>query len=239
MKKFLCILLLIPILGISQTKNVISVNKVFPKADKVLEFEKALATHAQKYHTGDFSWRVYEIQTGPFAGGYHIVEGPTTWNALDSRADISKEHTEDWNKNIAIYLTDRMEFSYSVYVDSLSTVPLGNYSDKVLITHMNPKPGMINGTTGLVQKMKKVWMDGNETVAVYQVVASGSPQIATVTRLKDGLKELADGYRKSTAERYNTAYGAGAWDSYLSDYAKYVESRWTELLSFRADLSSK
>ena len=132
-----------------------------------------------------------------------------------------------------------MEFSYSVYVDSLSTVPLRNYSDKVLITHMNPKPGMINGTTGLVQKMKKVWMDGNETVAVYQVVASGSPQIATVTRLKDGLKELADGYRKSTAERYNTAYGAGAWDSYLSDYAKYVESRWTELLSFRADLSSK
>ena len=69
MKKFLCILLLIPILGISQTKNVISVNKVFPKADKVLEFEKALAAHAQKYHTGDWKWRVYEIQSGPDAGG--------------------------------------------------------------------------------------------------------------------------------------------------------------------------
>ncbi len=38
---------------------------MFPKADKVLDFEKALAAHAQKYHTGDWKWRVYEIQSGP------------------------------------------------------------------------------------------------------------------------------------------------------------------------------
>lgn len=239
MKKFLCMILLIPVLGISQTKNVVSVNRVFPKADKVLEFEKALATHAQKYHTGDWNWRVYEIQSGPDAGGYHITEGPTSWDAFDSRGDLGTEHNNDWNKNVAVYLTDRVELSYSVFVDSLSTVALGNYSDKIVITHMYPKPGMINGTIGLVKKLKKVWQDGNETVAVYQAVNSGEPQMTTVTRLKDGLKELADGYRKPMAERYNMAYGAGAWDSYLADYAKYVESRWSELLFYRADLSSK
>ena len=48
---FLC--MLIPIAGISQTKNVISTHRVFPKMDKALEFEKAIAAHAQKYHTGD------------------------------------------------------------------------------------------------------------------------------------------------------------------------------------------
>jgi hypothetical protein len=116
---------------------------------------------------------------------------------------------------------------------------LGNYSDKIVINHVFPKPGMINGVVELTRKLKKVWMDGNENVAVYQVVASGDPQIISVTRLKAGFKELADGYRKSTAERYNAAYGAGSWDMYLSDYSKYVEKRWSEVLAYRADLSSK
>jgi hypothetical protein len=239
MKKILGLFLLIPLFGISQSKNVISVTNVFPKADKTGEFEKALAAHAQKYHSGDWSWRVYEIQSGPDAGGYHIVEGPTTWDALDGRGDLSPEHTNDWNQNVAIYLTDKVTESYSVYVDSLSTVPLGNYSDKIVVTHIYPKPGMVNGATDLVKRLKKVWMDGNETVAVYQSVVSGSPQITTVTRLKDGLKELADGYRKPMAERYNAAYGAGAWDTYLADYAKYVDNRWSELLVYNSALSSK
>lgn len=232
-------LLLIPALGISQTKNVISTTRVFPKADKVLEFEKALAAHAQKYHTGDWKWRVYEIQSGPDAGGYHIVEGPASWETLDSRGNLGTEHNNDWNKTVAIYLSDKVEESYSVYVDSLSTIAITNYSDKIIVNHIYAKPGMLGGTVDLVKRLKKVWTDGNENVAVYQSINSGVPQIATATRLKDGLKELADGYRKPMAERFNAAYGAGSWENYLSDYAKYVESRWSEFLAYRADLSSK
>jgi len=239
MRKILSILLLIPFIGISQTKTIVSVTRVFPKADKVAEFEKALAAHAQKYHTGDFAWRVYEIQSGPDAGGYHLTEGPTTWDAMDGRGDLGAAHTNDWNKNVAIYLTDRSEQSYSEYDDSLSTVALGNYSDKIVITHMYPTPGMVVGVTDLVKRLKKVWTDGNETIAVYNVVNSGDPQITTVNRLKNGLKELADGYRPPMASRYNAAYGAGAWDTYLADYAKYVERRWSEILVYRAELSSK
>jgi len=48
MKKFLCMILLIPFIGISQAKTVVSVTRVFPKADKVAEFEKALAVTLTK-----------------------------------------------------------------------------------------------------------------------------------------------------------------------------------------------
>ena len=54
----------------------ISNNRVFPKVDKALEFEKDLANHSQKYHTGDVKWRVFQIQSEPDSGGYHIVEDP-------------------------------------------------------------------------------------------------------------------------------------------------------------------
>jgi len=238
MKKLLLFVMLIPLIGMAQ-KNVINVTRVFPKMDKGSEFEKALTAHAKKFHKGDWAWRVYEILSGPDAGGYHITEGPCSWEALDSRGDLGVEHTTDWNKEVAIYLTDRGSSSYFDYNDSLSTVVLTDWANKILINHMYPKPGMIGNVMELAGKLKKVWVEGAESVAVYQANSSGAPQVMTATRLKNGLKELAAGYRKPLAERYNVAYGDGSWAGYLQDYAKCVESRWSEIISYRADLSSK
>jgi len=239
MKKLFILVLLIPVLGMSQTKNILSATRVFPKADKVLEFEKALAAHAQKYHKGDWKWRVFEIQSGPDANGYLLSEGPTSWDAFDGRGNLGTEHNNDWNRTVAIYTIDRGGAGYAAFIDSLSTVQLTDYTDKIIITHIFPKPGMINGVIELENKLKKVWQAGNESVAVYQAINSGSPEFLNVTRLKNGFKELAEGYRKPLPDRFNATYGNGAWDSYLADYAKYVEKRWSEILVHRADLSSK
>jgi hypothetical protein len=239
MKKFFFLLMLVPLFGISQVKNVLNVSRNFAKADKVLEFEKALAAHAQKYHKGDWKWRVFEIQTGPDAGGYMVSEGPASWESLDGRGNLGAEHNNDWNRSVAIYTTERGGSSYAEFVDSLSTVQLTDYADKIIINHMFAKPGMIAGVVDLQKRLKKVWQEGNESVAVYQSINSGAPEYITVTRLKNGFKELADGYRKSLRERYNMVYGANGWDSYLADYSKCVESRWSEILVYRPDLSSK
>jgi hypothetical protein len=239
MKKLLFLLLLVPAFGIGQVKNVLTASRYFPKADKVLEFEKALAAHAQKYHTGDWKWRVFEIQSGPDAGGYMVAEGPTNWEVLDGRGNLGTEHNNDWNKSVAVYTTDRGGSSYATFVDSLSTVQLTDYSDKIIINHVYPKPGMINGVIDLQKRLQHVWKAGSESVAVYQAINSGSPEFLNVTRLKNGLKELADGYRKPLPDRFNSVNGAGSWDNYLADYAKYVDRRWSELLFYRADLSSK
>ena len=40
-------------------------------------------------------------------------------------------------------------------------------------------------------------------------------------------------------ERYAAANGANIWADYLKDYSNIVEKRWSELLFYRADLSSK
>ena len=70
MRKIFLLCMLVPVLGMSQNKNIISSFRAFPKVDKVLEFEKAVAAHAQKHHTGDWKWRVWVIQSGPDANGY-------------------------------------------------------------------------------------------------------------------------------------------------------------------------
>lgn len=228
----------IPFAGFSQ-KNVVTSHRVFPKVDKVLEFEKALAAHAQKYHTGDTYWRVFEIQSGPDAGGYQINEGPSSWEALDTRGDMGAEHNADWNKSVTIYLTDRMSLTYAVYQDSLSTVALGDYSDKINIGHVYPKIGQTDNVMAMIKKLKKAWIAGGITVAVYQASSSGKSQYSIVTRYKQGLKERTPGFRKPFKEIYESVNGEGSYAQYLKDAADYIDENWNELLFMRKDLGSK
>ena len=231
--------LLIPLMVIGQNKNVINATRAFPKADKVLEFEKALAAHAQKFHTGDWKWRVFDIESGPDAGGYHITEGPVTWDQLDGRGNLGAEHNIDWNKNVAIYLTDRGSSMYSVYQDTLSSVALTDFTNKISITHYYPKIGWGNKLRGVIEKYKKVWDASNEYVAVYQASSSGQMQFALVTRYKQGLKERDPSFRKPFKDRYEAIYGVDSYNDVLEVFQNYVDKAWGELLSFRADLSSK
>ena len=230
---------LLPFTGIGQTKNVISTHRVFPKIDKIAEFEKAVANHAQKYHSGDNHWRVFAIQSGPDLGGYHITEGPKSWESEDARGDISPEHQNDWNKNVAIWLTDKQSGGYSVYQESLSTIALGDFTDKIQINHVYPKNGRNDDVVAMLKKVKKAWEAAGVTVAVYASSSSGPAQFTLTTRYKQGLKERSAGFRKPFKEVYETANGEGSYEQYLKDVAEYVQESWSELLFMRKDLSSK
>ena len=239
MRKIFLLLMLLPLIALSQKANVVSASRYFPKADKVMEFEKALTAHIQKYHNGTWKWRVYEIQTGPDAGGYHVVEGPKSWDEFDKRGNLGADHMTDWNKNVAVYLTDKYSSSYSEYKEELSTVQLGDFSDKIVITHVFPKVGWASKVEESIKMAKKAWATGNQTVAVYGSVASGPFQYALVYRLKDGLKELQDDYRKPMKERYEGVNGEGSYEYQMDRIREYTDNAWTEMLFFRSDLSAK
>jgi hypothetical protein len=239
MKKLIILCMLMPLIGFSQNQNVVTAERIFSKPDKNAECEKALGAHAQKFHTGNWKWRVFDILSGPDFGGYHITEGPNSWSMIDGRGQISKAHTADWNKGVAPFITDRGNSIFATYNDELSTVKLTDYASDIIMSHNFIKPGMIDKFKELVKKAKAAWTAGDESIAVYETVASGPPQITIVTRLKNGLKELEKDYRKPFKERYITANGPDSYDEYLKVYAECVESRWSEILKFRPDLSSK
>ena len=238
MKKLIVLLLLVPVLGIGQTKTVLTVNRVFTKNEKSAEFEKALASHAKQFHKGDLAWRVWTIQSGPDAGGYMVTEGPTTWSTMDGRGDISTEHTTDWEKNVLPLTTGAGQTGFYDFNESMSTVKLTDYADKIMINHMTAKPGKVADLKALIEKLRKVWVADSSPTAVYSTAFSGEPGYITVTRLKNGLKELASDYRKPIPERFDSANGAGAWDKWLKDYADIVQNRWSELLIYKPSLSS-
>lgn len=239
MRKFLVLVLALPLFALAQEKTVINTTRVFPKADKVSQFEKALALHAQKYHTGNFKWRVYTVESGPDAGAYHIVEGPNSWDDIDKRGDLGKEHQADWNNNVAPLLTDKETVSYSVYRPDLSTVQLTEYSDKIAITHIYPKPGYTLDMEDMIQKLKKTWESSSQSVAVYEMSSSGEPQFALVNRYKKGLQERERGYFKPFRERYDAANGDGSYATFQQALRTSADRTWSELLFYHPELSSK
>lgn len=235
----LVVCLFLPSLSQAQSKNVVTAHRVFPKIDKVLEFENVVAAHAQKYHTGEVTWRIFEIKSGPDAGGYHITEGPTSWEALDTRGNLGDEHHKDWHKNVAMYLTDRQSVSFSVYEDTLSTIALGDFSTKINITHIYPKPGCDNQVRKIISNLRKVWQKNGVTVAVYTSSSSGPSQFTLVTRYKQGLKEKAQGFRPPFKGVYESIFGEDSLEAYFQSIRDYVNTAWSELLVMRPDLSSK
>ncbi|CAN5493490.1 hypothetical protein BH10BAC3_BH10BAC3_30750 [soil metagenome] len=240
MKKIILAFLLIPFLGMAQTKNVVSLQRIFPKVDKVGEFEKALGAHAQKYHSGLWKWRVYEIQSGPDFGGYMIVEGPNSWEDFGNRGDLGAEHTTDWNKNVAGLLAQEGQSYYMEFREEFSNVAITDYSKWITISHLYQNPGYLGDLEDMLAQMKKTWVVGNESVAVYNSNASGAPQFAVVTRYKQGLKEKDIHFRPDTfKDRFTKANGDGSFEKWRDTYRAAINKQWSELLMYREDMSSK
>ena len=238
MKKIIVLLCLVPLFAISQ-KNVMSSHRVFAKVDKVLEFEKAVSTHYQKYHTGEWSGRIFEIASGPDAGGYQISEGPSSWDAIDGRGNMGNEHNIDWNRSVAIYLTEKTSSSYSTYADSLSTVALNDWSDKISITHFVTKIGYGSNMWSLLANLRPVWKALGQSVAVFSSSSSGPNQFAVVTRYQNGLKDRITSSNNEFKKQYELIHGNFSFIGYIENMRTCVAEQWSEILFYRKDLSSK
>ncbi len=239
MKKFLVLIVGIPVFAFAQNNNVITVTRYFPKQDKVQQFEKVVAAHAQKYHKGDFQWRVFSIESGPDFGGYQVVEGPSTWNAVHKRGDLGKAHMDDWAATVQPLLTERASNLYLTFRKDLSTVEQTKYSDKIAVNHVFYKPGYYGDMQNALTKLKKVWEEGNQSVAVYEASSSGEPQFAIVIRYTQGLKEREDSFRAPLPTRYIKAHSLYDWDKYVASLKEMVSHQWSEMLFHKPDLGSK
>ena len=235
----IALFMLIPLIGFSQPKNLLTVQRVTPKGDKIVEFEKALGAHAQKYHTGDWKWRVSEVQTGPDVGAYSIVEGPASWTDADNRGDLGAEHMSDWNKLFGTLTTGQMQSMVLSYKPEMSSGALTDYAEKSSVTHVFPRLGFGGKLEANFKKAKKVWEASGQTILVYQAISSGEPQYVIVARYKTGWKEREDAFLKPFPERYNAAHGADTYDEYLETIQRFTSKSWGEMVRFRADLSSK
>ncbi len=239
MRKIILLFLALPLFGLAQNKTLISASRYFPKEGKANQFEKAVAVHAQKYHKGDLKWRVFTIETGPDAGGYMVIEGPTNWEGIDKRGEISDVHMKDWETTVQTLLSERTSTMYMTFREDLSTVQQGDYSDKISIQRLFFKPGYFADVQANLLLMKKVWEADGSTMAVYEASLSGEPQFIVVTRYKQGLKERDVVRPTLLPARFDKANGDGSWAKYISMVKESIAHQWYEILYHKPEMDSK
>jgi hypothetical protein len=219
-------------------KNVISSYRVFVKDGHTAAFKSALAAHAQKFHNGPWKWRVYSVNSGPEEGSYQIIEGPNSWTELDDRGDLGAEHTKDYETNVLPHLDKTLPTSYLTYEADLSTVPLGAFSNKAIITHGIIKTGRLSAATDGLKAWNASWVKQGINIAVYRSFASGESEFVVVRRLRNGLKDL-DADIMSSRKAFEETGGPNAYtnaqEELTRDYSKLV----AEMIEFQPDLSSK
>ena len=236
MKKLLTALLLFPLMVFGQ--DVISIDRFVPKVDKVMDFEKALAAHVQKYHTGQYKALIYFAETGPNAGSYSMVMGPKTWAEWDV-LDMGKEHIADFVQTVLPLADKYLGSYYMVMQPELSSAKAGEFAEKVSITHVYFKPGWDEAYAELLKKAKAVWEKEGETVAVSRSNFSGQPQFQIAYRHKQGLKEKAPDFRPPFKQRFIATYSEGEYNEAIKLIRDAVDHTSGEILSMRKDLSSQ
>ena len=219
-------------------KETINTYRVLVKDGHAAAFKAALASHAQKYHTGGWKWRVSEVVSGPDEGTYMILEGPNSWTELDGRGDLGAEHMKDYETNILPHVEKTMPALYATYQPDLSTVAPGAFSNKTLIRHLYIKPAHGPLAMDSLKIWKKVWEKRGQNVGVWTSFFSGENQIILSFRLKDGWKDLdADGI--SFRDAFKELYGPDAYLNTYAEMAKHFDKIVDEMTEYRPELSSK
>ena len=254
MKKLACIILLVlsPLIAFGQAapaaaaaaaptapkKNTLSTYRVWVKDGHSAAFKAAVAAHAQKYHTGNWKWRVNEVLTGPDGGAYQITEGPNSWTDIEGRGDLGAEHTKDYETNIMPHVEKSSPDSYVTYQESASTTAAANWSNKSAITHFYYKPGRGPATLELLKSYKKSWEKQGVNVVVWSAYASGEPQYIGVRRFKNGFLDL-DAGGPSMRKAFDDANGEGAFDKAQEELNRCIDHTVSEFIEFKPELSSK
>ena len=255
MKKafFLWLFIAITFSAFSQGKTLYSIASVKPKAGMKMAFEAAWKTHLDKYHVKEEDRQaVYEITTGVHAGTYMIVTGPMSYADMDIEKANRKEHGADLQSTISGLLESNVQSWYR-WDDTASyhgDVVASKFN--VQVTHI--KWGMQIATIREAKRgsllNRKLNPNDRFSFNVYVQQFSGSdPVIVNVRNLKDGFKEMENGYYgpnpmanqpDAFKNAYIAQYGQADWDArqkLVMDNAN-VASREVYLMVLRKDLST-
>lgn len=230
----------------SQGKTLYQVYFVKPKNGQAGAWESVWKTHVGKFHSTQDKVNVYEVVSGPNAGTYHIVHGPSSYADMDKDRTDRAAHDMDLEKTVSGKEEMGMGPLIMGFRDSLSFNP-SIQAEKFVATITHVKP---NKLSDYLQEVKRgtvanVKRNAPFGVATYvQHFAGSDPVVVTIRTLKDGWKELETNYFNRPVnemrDTYVKEFGQELWDRRTSTFLlDHTNSAEVFMMRHRKDLSSK
>ena len=212
-----------------------------PAAGKIIQLEKGLKDHVEKFH-GKGQWPEYyhDILTGPNAGSLMGWSGPHTFKAFDDRvrSDADFKH---WGKYVAPYV-DNTDANISLIVTEKdlsykpkSKGPYWHLSYNVI------RPGAHGEYVEFLEAIKQTKMANKNPLShnIYRVASGKYPDTWIWEYPGKSIMEIS-GSMQSPAGQLGMADVIGEKEAKRMNaiYQKVVKYRVREILKDRPDLSS-
>ncbi|MEO6905891.1 MAG: hypothetical protein ABI148_05990 [Ginsengibacter sp.] len=250
MKKLLLLLaFLVPILLFAQNnapkKNKSTVIVLHPLPGDRESFEQALAQHNNKFHKDQGQVDIYEVLAGDRTGEYHFVyRNPASWVDVENsfHAANEKDHSDDWNQNVAKHLADAgKRFFYEVSDDSyLPANPAEMHTDLMGVYLIDLNPGMESDFYSSLKKVKEMYKKSNSKD--YYMIQSNmfgkGAQAVVIFPLAKGWASFEPNPDNDWSKMFKAAFPKEdykAWDKKFNSSQKSFESM---VVKHRKDLSS-
>ena len=233
MKRLILLALAICSTAIAQTTtdNVYTFTRYLAKPGQEEALKAAFFAHAAKYHSGTNKWSLSVIDSGPDTGMFQVKEGPSNFNTLEDRGDLSIEHHNDYVTNINPFVQTMSGAVYEIRDEELSTA----YDSKVIIKKFLVqryvlKPGHM---AALYEKIKIINPYINKTLkgghSFFRTFYSGVPTIILTIWLNNGYKDVA-GTQNKVSEAYDADHGVGAGNKFFASYSEDMERIDSEII---------
>lgn len=205
--------------------------------DKISQFETAWEEHNQKFHQDSPVYAFY-MESGPYSGTYHGVEGPMTWTGHQN-VEYTDAHGKDWLDNVSPMLGGTIEVEWWKHMGKYAQNQSDDPTETSIVTVYHVK----NGEMARFNRMLDDWYETNTDQGhdgrynVYQRQLHGETQIAIVSSLDRGLAELDES--NDFRQRFIDTQGEERWQLFLDDYDLSISKTDVSLRTRLADISTQ
>jgi hypothetical protein len=230
-----------------QGNNLWDVEMVQAKTGKGNAYEKAWKAHVIKFHNGDDKRYAEEIMSGPNNGNILVASGPYSLADMDKERANGAAHTADYDLTVSPSVESAKTWGTYRWVDTLSYN--GDVkAEKFITTVYHLKAGKLPDLVSEIKRALAVNKKINSPTSYNTYIkmwGGSSPELVTVTNLKDGFKQLDNKFDPNMASRnkdfqttYVQEYGQAAWDNRSKLLPEITTSYETYISKNRKDLSS-
>jgi hypothetical protein len=250
MKQLLLLaILLAPALLKAQTdapkKNKLAVALLHPIAKERRDFERNLAQHNKDFHKGNAAVDVFEVMVGEHTGDFDFVfRNEVSWAEMEGgfKASEQKDHSDDWDINVASHLAgDSPFFIYETSDDSylpgdMTEMNADMYGLYLIDINMGMEEEFFAG----LKKIKEMFQKNNSKsywVAHTRVFGAGT-QVAILFPLTKGWASLEPMPEDDWSKMFPKAFPKEDFKAWAKRFNALQKSFESTVLRYRRDLSS-
>ena len=238
-KTFILFFVFFVFISAQDNPQIIRTNYFEAKSGQSSKLEKGLKDHTDRFHqTSDHAVNTWEVVAGDRTGQFLRTTNLQGWADFDAYQDLPGDPSH-WDRSVSPHLKSTSGNVFWKLDTELSYNPHQSPPKMLALWKVQYKAGAWKEHRDALLKVRQAQEENrsNSRLMVYSKAIGGEGRMYAIGRALDGWADL-NPEAMSLFEMLEASFGAGAGQDVLQARSAAVEKYESEVLLFRADLST-